>query len=455
MSGARFTGLALALAVAGCGAAPHVAAPPWATLSGVSAMSSEYRDWLDRGRTCSRVVDYVKRRSTQFRVVDVHDVTTTRVRPGDRLLFINRDRTAILVVVGKGSLQRAGARIVGAHIDTPSPQIALRVMDETKQHTLKAFRYGGMRTHHWKNMPLALVGRVARAGGAVVDIELGLKDDFAFYMSSEAKGMTVTASSTPVKDWPEHTARTLVSELHRRYGLTPTDLEAAELFLVPKHRARIVGFGGALIGAHGQDDRANSYAAWRAVVDLAGAPTTTAMAWLVDREEEGSAHSIGAQSRFLELVYAWLIRAQGSRATEASLGRAFARTVVLSADTPAAMNPNWLQVHEKKNAPRLGNGPAMFPHTGRGGKKGGSQAHAELVRSVIDAFARAKVPLQFGELGKVDEGGGGTIAKYLGERGANVVDVGVAVVSMHSPMEVSATADVWSAYRGFREWLSQ
>jgi len=428
---------------------------PWAVLGGVPAMTTEYRDWLDRGRTTSRVIDLIKKKSKRFRVVDVHDITAQRVRPGDRLLFINRDRTVIAVVVGKQPLVKAGARLIGAHIDTPSPQIALSRLRKKKQTTLRTYRYGGTRWHHYSHMPLALVGRVARADGREIDVELGLNDDFALYIAKTGPRLIVSVSSTPSAKWPGVSPRTLVAELHKRYGLTPVDLEAAELFLVPKHKAREVGFGGELIGAHGQDDRANSYAAWRAVVDLTDTPRATAMAWLVDREEEGSSHAAGAQSRFLEMVYAWLIRAQNKPATEANVARAFARSVALSADTPAAMNPNWLQVHEEKNAPVLGNGPALFPHTGRGGKKGGSQAHAELIASVVDSFKRTKAPLQFGELGKVDEGGGGTIAKYLAERGMDVVDVGVAVISMHSPMEISAKIDIWSAYLGFREWFKQ
>jgi len=135
------------------------------------------------------------------------------------------------------------------------------------------------------------------------------------------------------------------------------------------------------------------------------------------------------------------------------MARAFAATVVLSADTPAAINPNFPEVQEHQNAPRLGRGPALFPFTGRGGKQGGSQARAELVGSVLAAFDAAGVPVQTGELGRVDEGGGGTIAKYVAERGADVDDVGVSVVSMHSPFELVAVADLWHGYRGFRAWL--
>jgi aspartyl aminopeptidase len=244
-----------------------------------------------------------------------------------------------------------------------------------------------------------------------------------------------------------------VRELHRRYGLTAADLEASELYLVPKARAREVGLDRAMIGAHGQDDRSNSWAAWRAIRDLDAAPARSAMVWLVDREEIGSSNTTGAKSRFLELVTAWLLRAEGAAASELGLERAFARSSSLSADSPAAIDPNWPDVHEVKNAPVLGGGPALFPFTGRGGKSGGSSASAEQMAEVAALFERAKVPLQYGELGRVDEGGGGTIASVIARRGIETVDVGIAVVAMHSPLEVTAIEDLWSTYRGFRAWL--
>lgn len=451
--------LTIALAgalIVGCGGNHVHVGKPWTPLAGVAAMTAEFRQFIDHGRTPSRVVDFVEKRSSRFRIVDVHASTGMRARPGDRLLFVDRDRTAVFVVVGRKPLVTGGAHVLGAHIDTPSPRLAPQPVGETEQTTLKAFRYGGMRTHHWVHVPLALVGRVARASGGTVDVELGLHDDFALYIADTHKGLRVTVSSTPTTERPDGVPpQTLAALLHARYGLTPEDLQAAELYLVPKHGAREVGIDRQLIGAHGQDDRVNSYAAWRAVIDVAGTPQVTAMTWLVDREEVGSAHAVGGRSRFLELVYAWLIRAQGTRVTEAALDRALARSTALSADTPAAVNPNWAQVHELKNAPFLGHGPALFPFTGHGGKGGGSQARAGLVEAVVEAFASAHVPLQFGELGRVDEGGGGSIAKYLAHRGMDVVDIGVSVVGMHSPMELSAKADIWSAYRGFRQWLQQ
>jgi aspartyl aminopeptidase len=177
--------------------------------------------------------------------------------------------------------------------------------------------------------------------------------------------------------------------------------------------------------------------------------------WLLDREEVGSGGPTGANSRFLELVFAWLLRAEGGPASEAALHRALAATVALSADTPACLEANWPEVHEMSAAPRLGNGPAMFPFTGRRGKDGGSAARAELIGSVLSSFRRAGARVQTGELGGVEVGGGGTIAREFAARGIDVVDIGVCVASLHSPMELTAKADLWAAYRGFRAWLAE
>lgn len=463
--------------LAGCVAAPSALAAP---LQSADALSVDYRAWLDHGRTPSRLVDFVRARSPGWKVIDPLAAEPTPVLPGDRLMFVGRDRSVLLVVVGKDSIARAGARMVAAHIDTPSPRLSLVTVDRRGQLQVKAYRHGGMRGHHWLHTPLALVGRVAPRGKqtgaapAEIDVTVGLDDDFALYATEHDRhsgALIVTTGSippadpakarnpatvpaTPAATPPATGPLTLMDLLHQRYGLTAADLQAAELYLVPRQPAREVGVDRALIGAHGQDDRANSYLAWRAMIDTDATPATTAMAWLVDREELGSYHAAGATSRMLEMAYAYLLRAQASPATETVLARAFERTLALSADTPAGVNPNWPEVHDAKNAPVLGKGPALFPYTGHGGKEGGSAASAELVARVAAMFDRAGVPVQYGLLGRVDEGGGGTVAKYLAARGISVVDVGVPAVSLHSPLELTAKDDLFATYLGFRAFYA-
>lgn len=433
----------------GCVGAPvralHPAPPP-----SLETLATEYRAFLDNGRTPNAAVDFLRGRANGWKRVDPFATTAYKAKAGDRLVFVNRGRTAIFVIVGKQPLVSAGARIIGAHIDTPALRVTATTLTASNQTTLTLHRYGGARTHHWGHRPVALVGTVVRKGGKAVRVSLGLGDGFSLYVKRSGKRMQLLTSSTPTSG---PGAVTLLGTLEKRFGITAEDLRASELYVVPTEVAREVGVDRSLIGAHGQDDRVNCYVSWRALMDVKGVPERTAMAWLVDREEVGSTGPVGARSRFLELVYAYLLRGQGQRVTESVMHRAFAATEMISADTPAGINPNFPEVHEPMNAPVLGKGPALFPFTGRGGKRGGNAAHASMIASIIRTFDNAKAALQHGQLGRVDEGGGGTIAKFVAERGANVVDVGVAVLSMHSPMELSSKQDLWAAYSGFRAWL--
>jgi aspartyl aminopeptidase len=320
---------------------------------------------------------------------------------------------------------------------------------------LPAGAHGGIKGAHWLRRPLAIVGQVIKTDGAAVRVSLGAKDDFAFYIEERDKGKyQVIASSTPTDKTKKATSGSFVGLLQERYGLSADDLRTSELYLVPKMPSRAVGVESMMVGSHGQDDRANSYVAWRAIEGFKGTPKHTAITWLVDREESGSRGRSGARSHYLELVYSYLLRAQEGKVSEAMLMRSLAASQALSADTPACVNPNWPEVHEPKHGPLLGRGPAMFPGTGRRGKVGGSQAHAELIAQVFSVFRKAKVPVQTAELGRVDEGGGGTVAKYLAHRGIDTVDLGVCVIAMHSPFEISSVQDLWWALRGFGAWFS-
>lgn len=445
-----------ALAFAGgCLGAPRAATGPSpGALVGVDALAADYRRFLDAARTAQHAVAYVLARGG-WRVVDpATPGATGSVSAGDRIAFVDRHRTILLVVVGERPLAEVGLRLIGAHIDTPAPRLITTSLSRESQKTLRTFGYGGTKTYHWANRALAIVGSVASSEGGETRIEIGLDDDFAFWGQLQGNGeLVITTSTTPTAKDSGFTH--LVGELNRRYGLSATDLDTAELYVVPAERAREVGLDRSMIGAHGQDDRSNSYLAWRAATDLAADPEVTAASWLVDREEIGSTGTTGARSRFLELVLGYLLRAQGSAVTEAVVHRLYARTEVLSSDTPACVNPNWDEVHELQNAPFAGRGPALFPYTGRGGKQGGSAASAELIARIRGLFERAKLPLQHGLLGAVEAGGGGTISKYLAERGAEVVDLGVCVMSIHSPLELSSKADLWALYRGFQTWFAE
>jgi len=441
------------LLLAGCIGAPAASPAAAPAPSGAEQLAAQYRDFLDRGRTAARAVRHAAEGAPGFRRVDPL-TDEPRAVAGDRLLFVDRTHTAVFVTVGKQSLASHGARLIASHVDTPAPRLDTSHLTRDNQARLVAHRYGGIKAYHWLHRPLVAVGQVAARGGRLVDVDL---DDITLWSEEQTPDgdLQVITSTTLTADGPAGPAATFVAELHRRYGLAAPDLAAAELYLVPRERAREVGLDRSLIGAHGQDDRANSFLAWRAGLDIAAPPEHTAVVWLLDREEVGSGGPTGAGSRFLELVFAWLLRAEGGPASEAALHRALAATVTLSADTPACLEANWPEVHEMSAAPRLGRGPAVFPFTGHHGKSGGSAARAELVASVMSSFRRAGARVQTGELGAVDVGGGGTIAREFAARGMDVVDIGVCVASLHSPLELTAKSDLWAAYRGFRAWLAE
>lgn len=418
-------------------------------------LRDQYLRFLNQGRTPGETVAYTLANS-KWRVIDPNREPVEKLKAGERVVFVNQGRTALFVIIGKKPLATAGAHMIASHIDTPSPRLLLGSLKSGNQAVLPAGAHGGIKGAHWMGRPLTMVGTVTKADGTQVRVELGGgTDDFSFFIEKrEKRDYKVIASSMPTGKTGK--ADGFVEVLAKRYDLNADDLQTSELYLVPKMTARAVGVEAMLVGSHGQDDRSNSFVAWRAISELTGTPERTAITWLVDREESGSRGRGGARSHFLELVYGYLLRAQGDKSvSEAELMRALARTEALSADTPACVNPNWPEVHEAKHGPLLGRGPAMFPGTGRGGKRGGSQAHAELVAKALGAFRQAKAPVQTAELGRVDEGGGGTVAKYLEHRGIDAVDIGVCVVGMHSPFEISAIQDFWWARSGFQAWFRQ
>ncbi len=447
---------AIALGLTACGGALGGVDDAVTPISDKQALAAEYRQFLDAGRTPADIVEWTAAHSPGWELVDPFDVTERKVQAGDRLLFVDRSRSALYVVVGEQPLATTGARLVCGHIDTPSPRLtATALTDSGGEARLSTYRYGGARGHHWLGIPLGLVGRVALEGGKEVTVRVGFDDGFSFFGLEQSDG-NVIAVAASTKRKKETASHTFVRYLYDEYGITGDDLAASELYFVPAWNAREVGVDRALIGAHGQDDRLNSYAAWRALVDVGAdgkAPQHTAIAWLVDREEIGSSGPTGARSKFLEMTFAWLLRAQGAKADERTVARAFAASGALSSDTPAALNPNFPEPHIERLAPILGKGPVMFPYAGRNGKQGSHIARAEIIREALDVFDSVGAPLQTGELGKVDAGGGGTISKYLAQRGMDVLDLGIPVVSMHSPMELSSKDDLWSGYLGFKAWL--
>ncbi len=393
-------------------------------------------------------------------------------KPGEKIYIINRNKSMALVVLGKKDIVE-GANIVVAHIDAPRIDLKPHPLYEDKDTylaLLKTHYYGGIKKYQWVNIPLALHGTVYLKSGETVDVVIGEDDgepvlilpDLLPHLARKAQGnrkafetiegeeMNLLIGSMPVDESEEGEMIKLnvLKMLNDKYGIVEEDLISADLEIVPAHKPRDVGLDRGLIAAYGQDDRVCSYTAMKAVFET-NKPEKTAIALLMDKEEIGSDTNTGSKSMFIEHLYTELIALTNKTFTPRELYRAMTNSEVLSADVDAVMDPSFKQVHEPLNAARISHGIVMTKYTGSGGKYSSNDAHAEFIGKIMKLFDENGVYWQTGELGKVDEGGGGTIAKFMAERNMDVVDCGPGLLSMHSPMEIASKADIWSAYKAY------
>jgi len=431
----------------------------WAKLdhAAVKAFCEGYLDFLSTVKTEREAVRYLKCLAQDH---------------GQVISFINRDKAIALCRRGRRPLNE-GVRIVVAHIDSPRLDLkANPLYEEAELALFKTHYYGGIKKYQWLARPLALHGVVVRADGSKVDIAIGERFDepcltiedllphLARKVQTEKKVTeafageklnVIVGSIAADEDGDKPIRRAVLKILKARYGIEEEDFVSADLEVVPAGPAREVGLDGGLIGGYGQDDRLSSYTAAVALCD-AEEPEYTSIALLVDKEEIGSDGNTGAKSLFLEEVL-WELGEKFNQQIEPR--RVLWRSKAISADLNAALDPDYPEVHEKANAARLGNGVCLIKFTGSAGKVGSSEAHAEYLGWLRGVLNRRGIPWQTGELGKVDEGGGGTVAKFLAEYGMDIIDVGAAALSMHSPFELASKADIYSAYLTYKAFMEE
>jgi len=437
----------------------------------VFLFSEGYRNFLDRGKTEREVVAVAVAAAAEKGFADLGG--KSRLVPGDKVFLVNRSRGLALAIIGREPLEK-GVRLVGSHIDSPRLDLKPEPLYEDGQLSLlKTHYYGGIKKYHWVGIPLALHGLVAREDGSVAGIRLGedpgdpvftitdllphlSKDQMEKKMSEGITGeaLNLLVGSIPVKD-PEVKLRVrqaVLNTLGEKYGIKEEDFTSADLEAVPAWPARDVGFDRGLLAAYGQDDRVCAYTSLRALLDLEP-PDRTAVVLLADKEEIGSAGNTGMQSAFLENFVAEIMALRDGSYSDLKIRRCLSSSSALSADVNAALDPNYEEVMDKLNAARLGRGVVLTKYTGSRGKSGSSEAGAEFTARVRGVFNREGVYWQTGELGKVDQGGGGTIAYLLAAYNMDVVDCGVAILGMHSTFEVASKADIYMAYRAYRAFL--
>ena len=407
---------------------------------GIQTYAEGYKKFLDESKTERDAVLEIARmaESKGFRAWTRDDT----LRPGDKIYRINRHKGIMLAVIGEKSLAE-GVRLTAAHLDAPRVDIrTVPLYEDNGMAFFKTHYYGGIKKYQWTAIPLELRGVVCVCeNGEVkrVQVRVGDKPTDPKFVITDLLPHLATEQMTRKK-----IKLAIMEHLNREYGMTEADFLSAELCCVPAFNACDIGFDRSFVGAYGHDDRVCSYPAATSLFDLTETPSHTGVCLLVDKEEIGSDGVTGMQSRAFDTFMADLCRAQ-----DVLLDECFENSVCLSADVCNAFDPNYPDVSEKRNDARANCGFALVKYTGARGKSGTSDATAELMARIRCIFDKAGVIWQTGQLGKVDQGGGGTVAMYLANRNIDTVDAGVPVLSMHAPFECIAKLDLYMAYKGF------
>ncbi len=434
----------------------------------VYKFAETYRDFLSRARTERETVNYIRSRALERGFVDGFS------EAGDRMLFVERDRLAALYVRGKESAL-SGFRIVASHTDAPRLDLKpVPLYEDSGYALLDTQYYGGVKYYQWFSLPLAIHGVVVLSDGSrkyivigedesepvfvIPDLEPHLdrkaQRDKKLYEALPGEKMDIIFSSVPLDGEKEKAVKKYALRLLKeKYGIGEEDFVSADIEIVPAIKPRDVGLDGALIGGYAQDDRICVFTSLMAALDM-GKPDKPALVLFVDKEEIGSEGNTSAQSAFIKKVVRRILEVEGTLSLY-SVEEALYNSEALSADVTSALNPLWKEVHDEKNAAKLHHGIVLTKYTGRGGKYVASEASAEFVGRVRTLFEENGIYWQPDVLGRVDEGGGGTIAMFLARYGMEVLDAGPALLAMHSPFEISSKADLYMAYRAYKIFMEK
>lgn len=443
-------------------------------------ISDDYRKFIDASKTERLSIKEIIKRAEAKGFVNFED--KKEVKPGDRLYYINKEKNAVLVVIGKEKIEN-GMNIVGSHVDAPRIDIKQNPLyEEHGLSLLKTHYYGGIRKYQWVTIPLAMYGTVVKANGEIVDISIGDDEkDPIFYITDllphlakdqndkklseaiEGESLNVIIGSLPAdctgnddEDGKDKKFKyNVLKILNEKYGMVEEDFQTAELEIVPAGKSRDVGIDRGMIAAYGHDDRVCAYTSLKAILEVKNTEKT-AVALFVDKEEIGSVGNTGMQSMFFNNMVAELIALQNNGVySELSLKRSLSNSSMLSSDVAAGVDPTYPQVSEIQNSPIMGKGVAMVKYTGSRGKSGANDANAEYIGKLRKLFNENNVVWQPAELGKVDQGGGGTIAYIMANYNMDVVDLGVPVLSMHAPYEIISKTDLYMTYKAYKTFYNK
>ena len=442
-------------------------------LKELDSLCEDYREFLNKGKTERECVKEIVKAVKKARSVDINDIIDEKkkLKPGSKVYAVWMNKTVALFNIGTKDIEK-GMNILGAHIDSPRMDVKQNPLYEKEGFAyLDTHYYGGIKKYQWVTLPLAIHGVVAKKNGNVVDINIGEdKNDPVFCVTDllihlagnqmekkaskviEGEELDILFGSIPLKDTEKEAVKANVLELIKdKYGMKEEDFISAELEVVPAGKARDCGIDRSMILAYGQDDRVCAYTSLVAMIEADKVEKTTCCL-LTDKEEIGSVGATGMQSHFFENTVAEIINALTDY-SELKLRRCLASSRMLSSDVSAGYDPTFASAFDKNNAAIFGEGMVFNKFTGARGKSGSNDANAEYVAEVRRIFDDHQVAFQTAELGKVDVGGGGTIAYIAALYGMNVIDSGVAVLSMHAPWEVTSKADIYEAKKAYKAFL--
>jgi len=430
-----------------------------------------YMDFMNRSKTEREIIISSKKIADSNGFKDISEYET--LNPGDKVYYINREKSMYLAIIGKENIEQ-GVNIIGAHAD--SPRLDLKpnpLYEDTELAYLKTHYYGGIKKYQWTTIPLAIHGIIVKPNGEKIEVNIGEDEsdpiftitDLLPHLAQEqmekklkdgisGEDLNLLIGSIPYKEETSEAVKlNILDILNKKYGIVEADFLSSEIELVPAMKCRSMGFDESMIAGYGQDDKVCVYTELTALVDLEDVPNKTAVCIIADKEEIGSMGNTGMESKVFDTFMSEILNKLGVNRPNL-LDKVFCNSKMLSADVDAALDPIYANVSERNNASYLGRGIGLNKYTGARGKSGASDANAEFVAEIRNIFETNHINYQLAELGRVDVGGGGTIAYILADKGIDVIDCGVPVLSMHSPYEVTSKLDVYEAYKAYKAFYN-
>lgn len=429
----------------------------------IFSFAEEYMSFMNKSKTEREATKTVLSMLKENGFKDINDMDSLKY--GDRVYYINRNKSVFIAVIGKEVLEN-GLNLVGAHIDSPRLDLKPNPIYEDNGLTyFKTHYYGGIKKYQWTTIPLAIHGTVVKTNGEKIDIEIGEKDSDPIFTITdllphlatdqmnkklsnaiEGEDLNLLIGSIPYSV-DSGSKINILNILNQKYGITEKDFLSSEIELVPAFKARSLGFDESMVAAYGQDDKVCSFASLKSILDIRE-NSKTCVCILSDKEEIGSVGNTGMASNAFNYFISLLLDKKGENMPN-MIDKVFMNSKMLSADVDAGFDPIYKNVSEINNASKIGYGVVLNKYTGSRGKSGASDANAEFMAYVRNILEENNIKYQVSELGKVDIGGGGTIAYILADKGIEVVDCGIGVLSMHAPYEVTSKYDIYSAYKTY------